>query len=105
MPRISPRRTSRLAGFAVLRTAKLVNLEDRLAGCMRHARKELVQVAPDHVRDDRLQVRFVQFGPPATRLAVSQDGEGLGDPARFFEKMADINDGQPAAAEPLDDRE
>ncbi len=91
-------------GSRRLPDAKLVELEDRLAGRMRHAGKELVQVAADHVSDDRLQVRFRQ-SPAGDRSTVSQHGVGLGDPAHFLEKMADINDGQPAAAEPLDDRE
>ena len=87
-----------------LTNAKLVELEYRITGGVRHVGKELVQVAPDHLGDDRLQIGVAQ-SPPRDRLPIPQDGIRLGDPARFFKKMADINDRQAAGAKPLDDRE
>ena len=63
--------------------AQPVDLEDWLAGRMRHVRKELVEVAPDHGRDDRPQIGFRQ-SPVGDGLTVSQHGIGLGDPARLL---------------------
>lgn len=57
-------------GFRRLPDAKLVDLEYRVAGGMRHAGKELFQVAADHRSDDRLQVRFRQL-PSSDRFTVS----------------------------------
>ena len=74
-----------------LSDAQVLELQDRLARRMRHVREELVQLAADHLRDDRLH-RSAGQRAGGDRLSVSQDGIRLGHLAYFLEKMADIND-------------
>ena len=81
-----------------------IELQDRFADRVRDMREEFVEVASDHVADDR---RKGGVGQPALgdRTAVPEHGVSLGDPTDLFQEMADVDDRKPATPQPVDDRE
>ena len=67
-------------------------------------RKQLRDVASDHVTDD-LRVGQGVRGPCPDRPAIAQDGEVVGDGPDLLQEVADVDDGDALAAKPADEGE
>ena len=71
---------------------------------MRHARKQLFELAANHVGDDPFELD-VRQSAAGHRPAVTQHRVASRHAAYLFQKMADVDHGQPAFPQPVDHRE
>ena len=105
MPKISPRRSSRLAscrrGGAVSPRTESSDLAVRDVA---PRRKESLRRAADHHRDEPI-VRRAGDAAGANAASVAQHGVAIGDLPHFLEEVADVDDGDAARGEPADERE
>ena len=105
MPKISPRRSSKLAsrsrgGAARPRTESTTSPLDAALACG----KQPLRRTADHLA---ISSSFVvpAMSPVPTLRAVAQHGVAIGDLAHFLEEVADVDDRDAARREPADERE